>query len=355
MQTGFKLTAIAALGLVLTGCSHLEKRAGQIGDFASSTFSSATCETVENGADTAGKSSWPADCKNIDQLVLAEGIPAIEYYLIKEGPETADSPTMQSVVQAHYEGRRVADGHIIDSSYARGEPTKFPVNGVIPGWSAILQTMRIGDDIMVKIPAVLAYGDKQRSDDIPPNTDLVFRIELLDIEGPRKSNAAPVVEKTPEAAPQETVETAAPAAPSPKPKLTSSTAAWRENLPWKPLGPKTIRTGSGLSFIIIDSGAPDGTSPTPLDNVRAHYEGRLAKDGTLFDSSFQRGEPAVFPANGVIQGWREALSLMVPGDRWLINLPPELAYGAEGTESGTIGPNEALMFEIWLLDVLPAE
>ena len=104
--------------------------------------------------------------------------------------------------------------------------------------------------------------------------------------------------------------------------------------------------------MIIKSGDPSGVSPSRKSVVRVHYDGRLAETGERFDSSWARGEPAQFPVDGVIQGWTEALQLMKPGDRWLVNIPPVLAYGTEGSRGGAIGPNETLMFEIHLLDVL---
>jgi FKBP-type peptidyl-prolyl cis-trans isomerase FklB len=81
-----------------------------------------------------------------------------------------------------------------------------------------------------------------------------------------------------------------------------------------------------------------------------HYHGTLV-DGTVFDSSMQRGEPLEFPVNGVIKGWTEALQLMPEGSRWKLYIPHELAYGANGA-GGVIGPYSALIFEVELLKVL---
>ena len=104
---------------------------------------------------------------------------------------------------------------------------------------------------------------------------------------------------------------------------------------------------SGLQYEVIKQG--DGPSPKLNDTVRAHYEGKLI-DGTVFDSSFQRGEPADFPVNGVIPGWTEALQLMKVGDKWRLFIPHTLAYGERGAR-GAIGPNETLIFEVELLGV----
>ncbi len=112
-----------------------------------------------------------------------------------------------------------------------------------------------------------------------------------------------------------------------------------------------VTTESGLQYEVLVKGDESGTSPKDTDKVKVHYHGTLI-DGTVFDSSVDRGEPVTFPVNGVIQGWVEALQLMKVGDKFKLAIPPELAYGANGT-SGKIGPNAALIFEVELLEVNP--
>jgi FKBP-type peptidyl-prolyl cis-trans isomerase FklB len=92
-----------------------------------------------------------------------------------------------------------------------------------------------------------------------------------------------------------------------------------------------------------------GPKPTKNDNVTTHYVGTLL-DGTEFDSSIKRGEPATFPVGGVIGGWTEALQLMPVGSKWRLFIPAELAYGARGA-GRDIGPNATLVFEVELLDI----
>ena len=109
-------------------------------------------------------------------------------------------------------------------------------------------------------------------------------------------------------------------------------------------GVKTLP--SGVQYKIVNSGPADGTSPKKSDEVKVHYEGKLLSD-EIFDSSFQRGAPATFPLGGLIPAWVEALQQMKPGDEWLLYVPPEQGYGAQG--AGPIPPNSVLIFRIQLI------
>jgi FKBP-type peptidyl-prolyl cis-trans isomerase len=106
-------------------------------------------------------------------------------------------------------------------------------------------------------------------------------------------------------------------------------------------------TSSGLQYEVLAEGA--GAQPGSTDHVTVHYRGTLV-DGTEFDSSYGRGQPAGFPLNGVIAGWTEALQLMKVGSKHRIVLPPELGYGDRGAPP-VIGPGATLIFEVELLDV----
>ena len=107
-----------------------------------------------------------------------------------------------------------------------------------------------------------------------------------------------------------------------------------------------MTTKSGLQYLILSEGK--GNNPTLNDNVTVHYHGTLI-DGTIFDSSVDRKQPATFPLNGVIPGWQEALQMMSVGSKWKIFIPSELAYGESG--AGAIGPNSTLIFEVELLSI----
>ncbi|MFT6070719.1 MAG: FKBP-type peptidyl-prolyl cis-trans isomerase FklB [Bacteriovoracaceae bacterium] len=106
-------------------------------------------------------------------------------------------------------------------------------------------------------------------------------------------------------------------------------------------------TESGLQYRVLESGT--GATPELTSTVETHYEGTLI-DGTVFDSSYQRGETVSFPVNGVIPGWTEALQLMKEGDVWELAIPSTLAYGEQGA-GGAIQPNATLKFKIELIKV----
>lgn len=107
-------------------------------------------------------------------------------------------------------------------------------------------------------------------------------------------------------------------------------------------------TESGLQFEVLTQG--EGAIPSRQDRVRVHYTGTLT-DGTVFDSSVQRGEPAEFPVSGVIPGWIEALTLMPVGSKWKLTIPQNLAYGERGA-GASIPPFSTLVFDVELLEIL---
>lgn len=114
--------------------------------------------------------------------------------------------------------------------------------------------------------------------------------------------------------------------------------------------PGVVTLADGLQYKVIKEGS--GSKPTANDIVTVNYAGKLI-DGTEFDSSYKRGQPATFPVNGVIPGWVEALQLMKVGSVWELYIPANLAYGDQGAPP-VIGPNQTLIFKVELLDVKKA-
>jgi FKBP-type peptidyl-prolyl cis-trans isomerase FkpA len=114
--------------------------------------------------------------------------------------------------------------------------------------------------------------------------------------------------------------------------------------------PGVVTTASGLQYQVLRPGS--GERPMPTSKVRVNYEGKLL-DGTVFDSSYQRGQPVEFGLDQVIKGWTEGVALMPTGSKYRFWIPGELAYGEQGTQGGPIGPNATLTFDVELLNVLP--
>lgn len=255
---------------------------------------------------------WNPDAKGITTTESG-----VQYIIVKEGPKDGKKPVASDRVRVHYDGR-LPTGEKFDSSLDRGSPTEFRLDQVIPGWTIGLQEMSEGDEFVFYIPNRLAYGQQARGNVIKAGDDLVFYVSLLGIVEPKKSDAA----------------------------------AWAKYYPWNPELPEVKKTDSGLQYIVLKSGDAAGQPPVGGQLVVVHYEGRLADTGELFDSSYQRGDPEVFPSNQLISGWVEALAMMKPGDHWMLYIPSELGYGEQGTPGGPIPPNTALQFEVELLEVM---
>lgn len=226
--------------------------------------------------------------------------------------EAGDGPQAQpgQLVAVHYTGK-LADGTVFDSSLDRGEPIEFVLGAgrVIPGWDQGIAMMNVGDKATLIIPPDLAYGASGAGGVIPPNATLTFDVELM---------SAIDLPKPPEA-PTEVAE---------------------EDY--------TV-TDSGLKYYDFVEG--DGAAPEAGQTVIVHYTGWL-EDGTLFDSSIPRMQPAQFAIGigQVIPGWDEGVLSMPIGTKRQLVIPAELGYGAAGA-GGVIPPNATLIFEIELLDV----
>jgi FKBP-type peptidyl-prolyl cis-trans isomerase len=149
MTIRFFLTLAAAL--ILAGCNKTEQTSGNKSD--------------EKAASTSGMKTTASGLK---------------YQVLKQGTGTV-SPKPTDTVKVHYHGT-LLDGTVFDSSVERGQPISFPLNGVIPGWTEGLQLMKVGDKFKFEIPPNLAYGPNSPSPKIPPNSTLVFEVELLGIQ-----------------------------------------------------------------------------------------------------------------------------------------------------------------------------
>ncbi|TNF37650.1 MAG: FKBP-type peptidyl-prolyl cis-trans isomerase [Deltaproteobacteria bacterium] len=218
-----------------------------------------------------------------------------------------EHPSKRDTVKVHYTGW-TKDGNRFDSSVARGEPTEFPLNAVIPGWTEGVQLMVVGEKRRFWIPGNLAYGDTPRRPGAPAG-QLTFDVELLGI-------------------------TKAPTVPAPADVAGPPADA--------------TKTESGLAYKVVKKGEGDGAHPAATDRVTVHYSG-WTTDGELFDSSVLRGSPATFPLNGVIPGWTEGVQLMSVGDTFRFWIPGNLAYGDTPKRPGA--PAGMLVFDVELIKI----
>ncbi len=225
--------------------------------------------------------------------------------VLKPGTGT-EKPAAADTVTVHYCGW-TTDGKKFDSSLDRGQPTSFPLNQVIKGWTEGLQLMTQGEIRRFWIPADLAYGENPGGG--RPGGTLVFDVELLAIKVAPK--------------------------PPPVPEDVKAAPADAE------------KTASGLASKVLTKGTGE-VHPKAADNVTVHYTG-WTTDGQMFDSSVVRGQSATFPLNRVIPGWIEGVQLMVEGEKRRFWIPAELAYGKNPPQGAPAG---LLVFDVELLQIV---
>jgi len=307
------------LATLASACSSDRETPGDESAAPEAETLSDTAQETEMDAFFAPHIPWDPDRESV---VRTES--GLEYIIVERGDDGGLSPEARDTVEVHYEGRLARNGETFDSSFARGQRATFPLNGVIAGWTEGLQYMSEGDDAVFYIPADLAYGQNPRPGGlIQPGDDLIFRVALNKVF------------------------------PAPPPKEVDA-EAWETYTPWDSSREGVEKTESGLEYVVLEA-VDEGPSPNPEDRVVVFYEGRLDANGEVFDSAYDRQQPAILPAGRLIPGWVEALSLMKRGERWLIHVPSDLAYGEEGTPGGPIPPNSDLNFELELMDVLPVQ
>ncbi len=246
----------------------------------------------------------PYDVKGKDTIKTASGVQCIIVQANKSGaPATAGTK-----IVANYSAYFL-DGKMFDSSIDRGQPLKSTIgkNQLFPGLEEGIALLKMGEKARLIIPSKLAFGEKGAGP-IPPNTDLVFDIEITDVQ-----KIVPPVQ-------------------------------------YDIKGLEAQKTASGITYYEVKrSGSTVKAAAGKI--VKVHYTGYLA-DGTMFDSSVERGEPIEFPlgAGRVIPGWEEGIALMNVGDKLRLVIPYFLAYGEQGRPP-QIPAKADLTFDVELIDV----
>lgn len=248
----------------------------------------------------------PSEPQAIDESDYEETDSGLQYYEIESGD--GETPEEGQPVRMHYTAW-LEDGTRIDSSLDAGEPLTFNLGSeqVFAGWEEAVSMMQVGDLWQVIIPSDLALGAEGAGQVIPPDSNLVMQLELLEVLPP---------------APQEPEE------------VDES---------------DYTTTDSGLQYVDLEEG--EGEEVSAGDQVTVHYTGWL-EDGTRVDSSYDRGEPLplVVGTGQVIPGWEEGLIGMKAGGKRQLRIPPDLGYGEQGA-GGVIPPDATLIFEVEVLSV----
>lgn len=319
---------IGAAALAFAACAKKEEAATEAAPETSAEEAAALPDEAKTGAELAADfeklaaENLAASKKFLEKNKTQAGIKVTEsglqYMALEEGGAEGLSPTSTDLVVFNF-AMATSDGVEFDSSRARGAAPQVRVGELgmeVPGLAEGLQMMSEGDHYRFFIPPDLAYGDRVGPDaPFGPNDVLIFDVELIKVQNPQRN-------------------------------LELANKFLAENA--KKDGVKT--TPSGLQYQVITEGPADGKSPAASDTVKVHYQGTLI-NGTEFDSSYARGEPVEFPLDHVIPGWTEGVQLMSEGDKFRFFIPPALGYGEHGGPGGSIGPNEALIFEVELLAV----
>lgn len=238
------------------------------------------------------------------------------YYTLENPGDGNGSPSMTDQITAHYHGT-LLNGDVFDSSVDRGQPFSFKLGGVVKGWQQSIPLLSKGGKGKFLIPSGLAYGSRGSGGKIPPNSPLMFEIELIDFEDPSVAEAARVGEQD-------------------KAIMEYATA---NNL-------KLEKTEKGV-FYMIEKEGNGKDFPDISNTLKVHYHGTLL-DGTVFDSSVDRGESIEFPLGRVIPGWQDAIPLLSKGGKGKFIIPSRLAYG--GRPAGKIPPHSILIFDVELID-----
>ncbi|KAJ3036321.1 hypothetical protein HK097_003875 [Rhizophlyctis rosea] len=227
------------------------------------------------------------------------------------------TPQKGDMISMHYTGTFAKDGKKFDSSLDRGQPLEAPigVGNLIRGWDEAVLTMTKGEKAKLLVDYTAAYGEQGHPGGIPPKSDLIFELELVDF---KKSNRVEVEEVVPIIPIEDQVVAA-------------------EGNNWKKV---IVKEGDGVSF------------PSKGDKIVMQYTGRFQSSGKKFDSSLERGTPLEIPigAGMLIRGWDEGVPTMSVGEKALLYVGHEAAYGEGGFEP-VIPPKADLVFEVELLEI----
>ena len=346
---GTMMTGAAALALtMLAGCGGddaSEEIAATQAELAAAEAEAAQAEAPAPEAGSAAAEAYLAENAARDGVRVTDSGVQIETLTPGEGP----SPTPQDILRIDYE-LAVANGEVLDSSERNGGPVILPGYEQLgmPGLIEAAPMLKEGERARITLPPALAFGEQvPPGAPVGPDDVVVFTISLVEVISP-DDEARLTALQAEEQARQEAAREAMMA--QMEEQRAANAAASEAFLAEKRAQEGVQTTESGLAYEVVEGGG-EGEAPSATDRVRVHYRGTLPS-GETFDSSYERGQPTEFGLDQVISGWTEGLQLMRPGETYRFYIPSDLAYGQSGTPGGPIGPDQALVFEVELLDVL---
>ena len=252
-----------------------------------------------------------------------------ESEIVTKGPGKGDAITPESQVTIDYLGINASDGSELGSTYGDGDqPQIFTVNQVVKAFSTGLEGAHAGDRVLIASAPEDAFGESGNGADVPKNTSIIFVVDVLDVATPLSEAKGKEV-----------------AAPADVPDLQLDKDGHPTKFKATKTTPKTVDE-LGVYTVIEGTGPKVKSGQT----ITAHYVGQLYPDGAVFDSSWQRGQPAQFAigTGGVIKGWDEGLVGQRVGSRVILVIPSELGYGKAGNPP-SIPKNADLIFSIDIL------
>ena len=266
-----------------------------------------------------------------DNEITTKPLPSGLYFIETKSGHGA-KPKEGDWTKIHFEVK-LMDGPPLFSSWDNNAPMDIEIGKPFdtPGATEALSLMKVGSVVDLIVPSEIAFGEAGRSQMVPPYATVLYKLEMISIMSAKEHKAEQDRIRREQMAKFD------------KNKVESE----------RFLGENSKKDGvvvlpSGLQYKVITTG--EGPIPQASDKVKVHYHGTII-DGTVFDSSVERGTPSEFQVTGVIEGWQEALQLMPVGSKWVLYIPSDLAY-KDNARGQVIEPNMALVFEVELLEIL---
>jgi len=278
------------------------------------------------------------------EVYMPVGPPPTELQVTDLATGSGTPVTATDTVTVNYTGVACSTGAVFDSSYTNGQPVAFPLASVIPGWQVGLVGMLPGGRRLLVIPPDQAYGSTGNAS-IAPDETLVFVVDLLSAAPTPAGQTQPITPGVSQIPVDSVISTPGGSSTTTAPAGPKTCRPFADTLPaGAPTVPIPTEAVSS-SLVKQDLVTGSGTPVAPGSTVTVQYIGVACSTGKIFDSSWANGSPATFGLNSVIKGWTDGLPGMRAGGRRLLVIPPDQAYGAQGT-GGSIGPNETLIFVV---------